>query len=931
MICSTPPQPPSLSSRPVTSAAPPSAWDSNRSSMVKEEWDHSPSPTAVALGHSLTQRPSSSVSGQGPRRSTTQSTSSTQPFFTPPAKPPAQKPNKLVKRSLSQNVSGTSKHRDSFPQKPLFRRPATSHQRAASWALNVDGRAEGPNAGSNPLPSPNTSSQSSLNQPYIHFPRIVRARKKLKGFSRQTADKDSEPVRRIQPDGSKLTLLFAKFVIPAQVELEDTYHVESDIESPYSPSSRQRHSPTTSSSPLNPSSAQSSLRSERHRHQSFAQFRHSPTRMMSSSQTPTSRLKRKLSQRISSAPTSFPSTVDPPVRIEQRSSPREPATPRPDSAYLPSNRSSSVIKKSASSNPTPYHTRQVSMSSAPSSSPDGSSMGQRVFSWGEGEEEGSTSETIYDSFRTGTTRSSYGTARQPLETLFDKSSTTVNDHPRPRSPAHRPLERLSQQTLGTDDAKSFVSAQATPRTMRPQRSTPSDQLSWTTPPDLNEDFADDEADWDSFPISHKTYTRSPVPSTNAIRSELSSSPNDFGRAATPRADTGLRNSVFDWSEPTPLDKGSDHDTPPRPKTVHGKKRQGALGTQSSARRPQAGLHARSQSVPAFQDLTGRRPDVTQKFGTWGVGGKGATEDWDDDFDFGHPSQSSPIVPSAQINEVADNFTAMRIPDSIQQQQNNVLANIGLLKEWGLLIEELKDLRVRAAALGIRAGNHANIFDEVDAMIDLADQEHEDDALSTLRSPSSSYFSDEEHERNTPPRNLPAGHARMSPSEMLRAVQRNNSVNSSPNFGNSNSPDPAVHRPRKDSEAVAQSVIQALQRGRQRNIENDPAVNSALPRPKKMPFDTNTLKHIVPHVNSLMRQVKQLIKDEEGLHTSPKADRHASFSRRISAQHGRATSPSAQRELRLRLQRRPNERSDAAMGVNAHDLDLEEQLRAMEIN
>jgi len=41
--------------------------------------------------------------------------------------------------------------------------------------------------------------------------------------------------------------------------------------------------------------------------------------------------------------------------------------------------------------------------------------------------------------------------------------------------------------------------------------------------------------------------------------------------------------------------------------------------------------------------------------------------------------------------------------------------------------------------------------------------------------------------------------------------------------------------------------------------------------KKVPFDTATLRHIVPYVNTLMRKVKDALREAEGLYpgTSPK--------------------------------------------------------------
>jgi hypothetical protein len=71
------------------------------------------------------------------------------------------------------------------------------------------------------------------------------------------------------------------------------------------------------------------------------------------------------------------------------------------------------------------------------------------------------------------------------------------------------------------------------------------------------------------------------------------------------------------------------------------------------------------------------------------------------------------------------------------------------------------------------------------------------------------------------------------------------------------------RPRKDSEAVARSVIEALQNKRS---ASDPL--QAQKPVKKVPFDTATLRHIVPYVNSVKRKIKEVLREAEGLYSSP---------------------------------------------------------------
>jgi hypothetical protein len=293
------------------------------------------------------------------------------------------------------------------------------------------------------------------------------------------------------------------------------------------------------------------------------------------------------------------------------------------------------------------------------------------------------------------------------------------------------------------------------------------------------------------------------------------------------------------------------------------------------------------------DATGKRNTVvTNKFGTWGVGSKGVTEDWNDDFDFSELHED-PVAEEAGNAPRVDSGTAMVVPKTIQEQQNNVLANIGLLREWGLLIEELKEHRIRAVTLGIVEGPHSGMWEEVDAMIDLADQEADHEGVPRLSPPSSPGF-DEDAFEDVPGPSPSAGRGRRKSGSPSDDLGRNHTQTQQPRrksilppnygiFGPQSSPippkskyeaprktptsKPIITRPRKDSEAKARSVIEALQ-SRKSTFES---AADAPPTPsKKVPFDTATLRRIVPYVNALTRKVKDVIRDAEGLYSSPDA-------------------------------------------------------------
>jgi len=183
-------------------------------------------------------------------------------------------------------------------------------------------------------------------------------------------------------------------------------------------------------------------------------------------------------------------------------------------------------------------------------------------------------------------------------------------------------------------------------------------------------------------------------------------------------------------------------------------------------------------------------------------------------------------------------------------------------------------------LDMLSGPHAKSWQEVDAMIELADQASDEATLQPHRSPPSSPSFDDFDEFDDPTADV---------------VMRDRSHQSSiKDFGLDESEDEAgplppsigvshksamlasATRPRKDSEAVARSVIEALQSKRS---VSDPTALSTAPPAKKVPFDTATLRHIVPYVNGLKRKVKDALRETEGLYSSPHrrsppGDRHA---------------------------------------------------------
>lgn len=548
----------------------------------------------------------------------------------------------------------------------------------------------------------------------------------------------------------------------------------------------------------------------------------------------------------------------------------------------------------------------------------------------DGEDADLRSETLYDSLHTGATRSVSGGARGPrIETIFDESPPA-----KLRVTALRDL--LPSGTFGdnltngafddhsiTQDDDSFTTPART--TVRPEHhlqeavsfSRPSSTTVYpglipSSPPSMPKPLSLGTLEWDSTVgddrssrwsldelegedpwVDHPPASHLATPITlrrsnpHLLASVPNTKPSTPQLSALDHIDRDARSSIFDWSEQQPTDKSSGNRTPPRPRTVHGKKDANRRDSRSVGRRAPSGLHARSQSVPVVPDVVSKRSTVvTNKFGTWGIGSKGVTEDWNDDFDFSELAEE-PTPKSVAASQRIDSGSAMIVPKSIQEQQNNVLANISLLREWGLLIEELKEHRIRGISLGIVEGSHSGMWEEVDAMIDLADQEAEHEEVPRASPPSSPGFDEDAFDDLSASPNAGRGRRKSgSPNDDLSKTQTVRPRKSilPPNdriFGPHTSPvppkpkyeapatpesRPIITRPRKDSEAKARSVIEALQS--RKSVFESPANAPPALSPKKVPFDTATLRRIVPYVNTLTRKVKDTIRDAEGLYYSP---------------------------------------------------------------
>ncbi|KAM0722980.1 hypothetical protein Q7P37_001178 [Cladosporium fusiforme] len=897
----------SESSRSSTPNTQSQKWLRRLSSSISKSRDSSRPPTS---------RPSSASVSYSNGSLAFSHTGSTTPML--PASASATLPrNKLVKRSASVRTVHSSPYQSSGSRLPLptFKRPATSHQRSATLQE---------------LPSPamfdsrmfgSDISANSRDPQWRHYftPKVSRVDDSSP--RRLSVSGIPNPIKRIYPDRRYTpTLVSARqHIKQGNVEADDELLLVNDPIAPSTADSSVASSPMLSQS-INSEGTFSSRRSF-----SFSNMLSSgpsPLSRASSSATH-DRLSRTTSQRVGSAPqssmgTSFSSSRRTSVRLSKRRN-----------VSKPESLSHSTSDTTQGSDADPAHEIQLNLkdegsadaftgdvlsgesqpsqqrrmpSATQSSSANrlsrlsaanseiASTLGSDAENRSIGDASTDYQSDAFDSFptrATTTTRSSSGKRGPPIETIFDESpptfssgrSTKLRDYL--NTPATEASERYRYSTIEEEESittpkRSLAGKSPTPS---PLTRGASRNVFASSPPVMREMPEFDDIDWDTpeeEPTSSPPSVAHPVleiPQESPLQGERRlpirlAPPNKLGKSAsatsTPRR-SGIgqdRATIFDWAEIQP--SPSHNNSPPRPKTVHGKKDPENRGSRPPGRRIPSGMHARSHSVPVVPDIGGiRNSSVANKFGTWGVGSKGVTEDWNEDFDF---EDALPELPMAVIEDKRiDSGHAMFIPKAIQEQQQNVVANIGLLREWGLLIEELKDLRIRAAALGMLAGPHAETWSEVEAMIELADQESKESTLEPRRSPPSSPgFDDSAFDE-------PFRDALQS----ARARARSARTSQITGTGNEDQDDvldepqtpqrTITTRPRKDSEAVARSVIEALQA--KRAVSDSASVQAEKPA-KKVPFDTATLRHIVPYVSSVKRKIKEALREAEGLYTSP---------------------------------------------------------------
>lgn len=517
------------------------------------------------------------------------------------------------------------------------------------------------------------------------------------------------------------------------------------------------------------------------------------------------------------------------------------------------------------------------------------------------------SDTMFDSLRTvasGRVR----TVETSLDSMYDESP--------PSTAGNSKNKRLSiQEILGNWDEDNKIMEEdensatpvkhvnrdgnvhfAPPVVVDPRFSTESsanDHASSARDPgrfSLDDDFEDDWARDDDAPCNalsppsrgSPANLRAVNPNVRLALSTISGNGTPEGGSADGNQDRPLSH-LFDWSEPSALDKQEDRGKSSRPKTAYAKQETDSRGGRPSMRKGPTPTHVRSQSVPVVHDGSEEPKPGGSKYGTWGMGTKTASEDWDDDFEFG----------GSNLGNGRTNGTLFSVPESIQATQPSVKAHSGQIREFSLLVNDLKRLCRHARDLDILEGQHSGLWKEAEGIIALAspDEDSSDQENQTPPSPVLDAFEASERswedafdsvsfdrldgsfdgaepvisktavvrERHSPRRrsvfspeddifgNWPLVEDQTQPNRPSRPRTPENRLNKT-----------------SDMAGIVKSVMEAVQRSSSPDV-SQPA---EYPKNNRVHFDTNSLKALVKRAGELRDSLAEIIRKADQISQSP---------------------------------------------------------------
>lgn len=345
-------------------------------------------------------------------------------------------------------------------------------------------------------------------------------------------------------------------------------------------------------------------------------------------------------------------------------------------------------------------------------------------------------------------------------------------------------------------------------------------------------------------------------------------------ASVEEARTSQRMNIFDWSEQTRSDRDLS-DTEARPRTVHGRQNGIDRGSRAACRKMPSSIHLRSQSVPIARDLTVNDSRQTSgKYGTWGLGSKGVSEDWDSDFDFDDAEESAGDQ-AAKTQEECENVPqSMAVPKAILERQASLRGQYGHVQELTLLVQELKRLRHQASILDLVKGPSSELWKEAEGIVNLATIDDEEERRSPPGSPSSLTFSFDDSEEEAPVNSSKRNSevlwqgGSQQPGQVSPPPSRHSGPNSEIAWRDAIQEEPLcnapLRQPSKDSPKT-RSVLDILQPTGRPTSSTFPDLTPTS-RTQKLPFDTQSLRDLVVRAGVVTRALKEVIRKAEGVDT-----------------------------------------------------------------
>lgn len=532
----------------------------------------------------------------------------------------------------------------------------------------------------------------------------------------------------------------------------------------------------------------------------------------------------------------------------------------------------------------------------------GSSEYHHGFTSGDDDDADSKTDTPFDSFRTMASDRKRG-VESPLESMFDDSLlSTVGTNSKPKRLSIQEIlgpssdvsnkimeeeESFSAPVRGNEDAfmARFRLADAGDDGGLVRRSMRTGFRPGGNYGQLSlDDDDDDDLGW-ARPDEVETYNHlSPPSSMNPWRGS-STLPTELGNiGANSKRDVHFdstgdrpRSTVFDWTESALPDKREKNGLYHRPKTVHGKQELDLRGGRSASRKGFVAAHVRSQSVPVVPDPT-ETTKSAPKFGTWGLGQKNVSEDWDDDFEFEEEVGSD--MGSAGIKN--ETGFSMLVPASIQATQPTVKAHSGQIRELSLLVNDLKRLCRLGREMSMLVGSSAKLWREAEGIIALASPDEDTDStdVETADDANSAPIDERFIEKGFDGASLEVKESpqqRNSPSSRRRSVfSPDDDIFGTWDHANSGNigerprtPENPAIEPRSTS--VARSVMASMRKHRttfdpdgKHNDDDDDNEHYT----KKMNFDTNSLKELVKRAGDLRDRLSELVRREDHITQSP---------------------------------------------------------------